>query len=487
MPDPGPKVTLHFHAERNVRFTDQGGAPGLYRGPFSAVNKSMDHARVESSKTMLILKAHAHSMAATEVFLRNRGWKLFITTDVKEALLKLVEQKFSYVLLSVDHPNKKTPLLPQLIRHKFSCTVMTYAENPSTTSYNRLNTSDSEYKIYAPVTGPAVERCITKYLRDLQTRSLMTIKPEETSTLGLLYRQPHEEPRIEETGIFVKGKGLSRGFGSVQNTGSSPQEIQGVVQQARGKDPEYQQRHLLQRKKRSDALDTIIARGTQLSLLETVDFQDGLVHHQVENTANSGCIVVESERFSGYIVTALGHNETLSEEFMTGIKKKLFKYLKDNGEHLTESEAMDIKLKPVAFEPWALEYADFLRTSVHRGDEVAVAFFPRRPVHVPLENSARRDMATIRLMDLKGDREVNFDLYIYLATNKKYVLYTPQGGVFYQKQLDRLKQQGVTHMHVPKTATEAVTKYSAQNYLNDLVEAFDQSEFAPPRPQEKAI
>ena len=433
---------------------------------------------------MLILKAQAFSLAATEVFLRNRGWKLFVTTNVKEALLKLVEQKFSYVLLSVDHPNKKNTLLPQLIRHKFSTTVMTFAENSSTLSYNRLNVADSEYKIYAPVTGPAVERCITKYLRDLQTRSLMTIKPEVASN-GLLYRQPHEEPRIEATGVFIKGKGRSRDFGSVQATAFTGNEILGTIHNSTKKDPEYQQRHFHQKKKRSDALDTLIARGAQLSLLENVDFQNGFIQNPVANTVNSGCIVVESERFSGYLVTALGRNEAINENFLAGIKKKLFKYLKDNGEHLTESEALDIKLKPVEFEPWALEYADFLRTSVHKGDEIAVAFFPRRPVHVSLENSYHRDMAKIRLLDLKGDREVNFDLYIYLETNKKYVLYTPQGGVFYQKQMDRLKQQGYTHMHVPKSASDQVTKYSAQNYLNDLVDAFDQSEFAPSKPAEK--
>jgi hypothetical protein len=438
----------------------------------------MNDARIESSKTMLILKARTFSLAATEVFLRNRGWKLFVTTDVKEALLKLVEQKFTYVLLSVDHPSKKNSLLPQLIRHKFSTVVMCFAENTSTLSYNRLNAADCEYKIYAPVTGPAVERSITKYLRDLQTRSLLTIKPEAAESL--IYRQPHEDPRVESAGVFVKGKGRSRDFGSVEAKGLPlGNDIQGRIRHEPAKDPEYQQRHFSAKKRRSDALDTIIARGTQMSLLENVDFGDGFIDHPVTDTINSGCIIVESERFSGYLVTAMGQNETVSDEFLAGVKKKLFKYLKENGEHLTESEAMDIKLKPVVFEPWALEYADFLRTSVHKGDEVAIAFFPRRPVHVALENSVHRNMARIQLKDLKGDREVNFDLYLYLANNKKYVLYTPQGGVFYQKQLDRLKQQGVTHMHIPKNATDAVAKYNAQNYLNDLVDAFDQSEFTP--------
>src|SRR5436190_23626651 len=92
----------------------------------------------ESSKTLLILKANAFSLTAAEVFLRHRGWKIFTTTDVKEALLKLLEEKFTYVMISVDHTNKKTAMLPQLISHKFSATVMTFAETLSAKSYNAL-------------------------------------------------------------------------------------------------------------------------------------------------------------------------------------------------------------------------------------------------------------------------------------------------------------------------------------------------------------
>src|SRR5207253_11352355 len=136
------------------------------------------------------------------------------------------------------------------------------------------------------------------------------------------------------------------------------------------------------------------------------------------------------------------------QAFVDSIKAKLFKFLKDNGENVKDGDAMDVKIKQVDFEPWALEYEECLRKSVHQGNEVAMAFFPRRPIKPILEDSHHKDMEKIQLSDLQGDRQVEFDLYVYLPTNNKYVLYTPKGGVFYNKQMDRLKNQGVTHMHV---------------------------------------
>jgi hypothetical protein len=61
---------------------------------------------------------------------------------------------------------------------------------------------------------------------------------------------------------------------------------------------------------------------------------------------------------------------------------------------------------------------------------------------------------------------------MFLPTNNKYLLYTPKGGVFYDRQLERLKKQGVTHMHIDKVAAPAISKYRAENYLNDLVDDF---------------
>lgn len=415
----------------------------------------MKHEGAEQPKTMLILKANPASLATSEMFLRNRGWIIYSTTDVKEALLLLVKQQYSYILISVDHSNKKTQMLPKLIAHKFKIGIMTFAETQSANSYNLLSASNCEYKVYAPVTGPAIERCVMKYIRDRRTPQLFIAQPNlpEASVQSL------KGAKSPSARVFVKSKKSSTGFGSVHVTNLMGSEDPGKVR--KHEDPEYKARE-----------DTLIARATEKSLIGNVEILDGWVKNKVHHITKSGCIVVESNHFSGYLVAALGTDKKIEETFISNLKTTLFKFLRDNGEDVSENVPLSLSLKPVDFEPWALEYADFLRKSVHRGDEVAVAFFPRKPVNVTLEDSDHPTMAKVKLNDLQGDRQVEFDLYIHLANNNKYVLYTPQGGVFYTKQLNRLKRQGITHMHVKKDSVNGISKYNAQSYINDLVDDY---------------
>ncbi|MBK9322805.1 MAG: hypothetical protein IPM97_07655 [Bdellovibrionaceae bacterium] len=130
----------------------------------------MSDATKELPKTMLIIKSNAGALTTVETFLRNRGWKIYSTPNLKEALVQLVQGKPSYVLISVDHPNKKVRALPKLLLQAFPVATIAFAENQNAISYKMLNESASEYRVYPPVTGPAIERCVNKYLKDQQTR-----------------------------------------------------------------------------------------------------------------------------------------------------------------------------------------------------------------------------------------------------------------------------------------------------------------------------
>lgn len=601
---------------------------------------------VEIPKTMLILKSQATALGTVETFLRNRGWKIYSTANLKEALVQIVSNKPSYVLISVDHSNKKVRALPKLLAQAFPVACITFAETQSSASFKVLNESATEYRVYPPVTGPAIERCVNKYLKDQQTRmtvqsanenfkgegkdsngnDMISVKGgasgnieikggsemggdagrlfaqlmgEEgsittTATSGKvdnnqIFAQPLDEDDYGSAGSnfipsgsqanknqentlppYLQGKGESangqqsgqNGFGqtyvqkgsagnvgtfvpptgengqwgNVQNThpngpnysgqqggpeggpnylgpqgeqegaskagrqgnlnddGSAANDnlADGVPAEGLGS-REYRRKQaaaaawapmedrnhierIKEKRAHSDANQTLIARGTQKSLEESVVVGDGVVKEQAKDNTSAACIVVESERFSGYLVAVMGQNRKIDQAFIDSVKTKLFKFLKDNGEEVAESDGMEIKIKQVDFEPWALDYAEFLRKSVHEGNEVAMAFFPRRPIKAILEESHHKDMAKIELGELQGDRQVEFDLYVYLPNNNKYVLYTPKGGVFYNKQMDRLKKQGVTHMHVQKDAVSAISKYKAQNYLNDMIEEHEQKQ-----------
>jgi hypothetical protein len=417
----------------------------------------MTNALTELPKKMLILKSHSSGLAATESFLRNRGWEVYSTADLKEALIQVVSKKHSYVLISIDHTNKKIPMLPKLIREKYDIVVMTFAESTSASSFNALTASRTDYKIYAPVTGPAVERSVNKHSKDRETLSRLKIKKDENYSMPLFIRAGED---LEN--VFVSSKKPTRtGFGTVR----------AII------DPnEARRQRLSELRKVSDANDSLIARAAQRSLIGNVEILDGFVHNKIEETSTPTCIFIESTRFSGYLIMALGKNQKVEEGLTQKIQGGLCQFLEENGEYVSEAEVRDLKIKEVDFEPWALEYAEFLKTSVHKGNEIAMAFFPLRPISPVLETSNHPDMFKLSIHDLRGDRRIEFALYMQLEANKKFILYTPKGGTFYTKQLERLKTQGVTHMHVPKEDAPAVAKYHAENHLNSLIEDFEEKQ-----------
>jgi hypothetical protein len=222
--------------------------------------------------------------------------------------------------------------------------------------------------------------------------------------------------------------------------------------------------------------EKLIVRGAQTSLNQTVVQVKGFESEDVvpiERASNIACITIESPRFSGYLVCALGKNRKIDEKFVEEVQRKLVKFLVDNGEPAKEKDTLSMKIQEVDFTEWALQEAEFLRTSVHNGDEIAMAFFPTNDLEVKLEVSASEKMVKLSIDDLKEDAVVEFDLYIFMPGNNKYLLYTPQGMRFYGNQKNRLREKGVSHIHLRKESASSVKKYKAQNFLNEKIESYN--------------
>lgn len=216
--------------------------------------------------------------------------------------------------------------------------------------------------------------------------------------------------------------------------------------------------------------DSIFVRGTQQALDESVERENPLTGmEELSSSSSVACITIQSQRFSGYLVAAMGKNRQIDANFLKLVKDRLFNFLRNNGEKVKDDEAMDLKLEEVDFEDWAIHQAEFLRKSIHGKNEIAMAFFPNKETSVQLEASANENMLKLDINELRDDVRVEFDLYIYMPTNQKYILYTPQGRKLFSQQRGRLSEKGITHMHLRKESEGQVKRYRAQSYLNDCI------------------
>ncbi|MGE3757908.1 MAG: hypothetical protein AB7H97_09130 [Pseudobdellovibrionaceae bacterium] len=225
--------------------------------------------------------------------------------------------------------------------------------------------------------------------------------------------------------------------------------------------------------KKPGEYDSILIKGTHDALEKTVIKGSSKTKPApLGQSTNVACIIVQSDRFSGYLVVALGRDQKIDNTLLTTLKERLFKFLEAGSEKMRSEDQMQLKLEQVEFQSWAMEHAEFLRKSVHNGDEIAMAFFPHKEVNQKLHESASEQMLAMELDEIKGDVKMEFDVYVYLPENNKYVLYTPKGGTFYSKQKDRLVEKGVNRMHLKKESVVDVKRYRAQNYLNDKISQY---------------
>jgi hypothetical protein len=219
---------------------------------------------------------------------------------------------------------------------------------------------------------------------------------------------------------------------------------------------------------------SLFHRGAQVALDKSVNKGvDNSKIQPVEQTTNVACIVINSPRFSGYLIAALGKNRQFDKEFMETVRSRLVDFLRSNGEMIKDNdESLKLDIQQVPFTDWALEKAEFLKKSVHNGDEIAMAFFPTKDTETKLEDSVTDKMVKIAIDDLKDDVPLEFDIYIYMPENNKFLLYTPIGRALQKDQKHRLKERGILHMHLRKEAIPDVKKYKAQNFLNETIDQF---------------
>ncbi|MFZ3229204.1 MAG: hypothetical protein WA160_03280 [Pseudobdellovibrio sp.] len=463
-----------------------------------------------ATKTMLILKSTATSIASAEAFLKNRDWEIFSTSDIKEAITYAMEKKPDYLLIGVDHSNTKIAMVPKILKQSSEITVIAYTEKHGLSSAQILNDFLADYRVTPPTTGPAIERCVNKHLRDLQKKTEQKHEPtisssnnsssndiisvrggNKSNSVSKFSQSADANENIEQSGNSsgisyspthynqADPSSSSINFNASENLANNPNPeapAETDSESFAGWTPVPINNSELKNKaknKKGRNPDSLIAVCTEQSLTEVA--QDNTLPEEVINAlanSNAACMIIESPRFSGYLIAMLNNNFHPSEEFIQNFQKKLYLFLTEKGERVSENKSLEVKIKDVEFSQWAEHSADFLKTTIHKNDEIAIAFFPREKPQVQLEKSEIADMDVIRIDDLAGDRIVQFDVFIYLKTNNKVLLCTAKGKVFCGKQRMRFIQQGMTHLHVQKVDAEIIAKYYAENYLNDLVDNF---------------
>ena len=91
---------------------------------------------------------------------------------MRQALAYIIQHKPQYVMIGVDHPNKKVRMLPKLLTQAFPVKIVVFAETQNNNAIKALHEAQMEYSLFPPVSGPSIDRMIRKIKKDEETAQM---------------------------------------------------------------------------------------------------------------------------------------------------------------------------------------------------------------------------------------------------------------------------------------------------------------------------
>lgn len=457
----------------------------LYYGEKTLMSDTSDKA---TSKTILILKSNPLTLQSAEQFLIARGWAVMSTTSLTDSVQLLFENKIYYFILCANHPQKKVKQFPQLFKQFTELQFITYTDMANPTNMAILQEMGIRFQVLPPVSGPAIERVIFRIEKEEKSNKLNEKKLFQNEAKNSFDRKKAQE-------------NISKFFSSEENSSSVPTvDITTPATEINSSNvesfPDYENRMKRQMnstppKKDKDypfLSDNEVVKKIPPPQKSPPEFQkkiesiiDSSVKtsdasqpvEKVERAQNCICFKIDASSFKGFLVAAMGKDRRLDEELLVAINQKLIEVLQQDGGGVDDSKPMDVKIRSVNFEEWAIEKAEFLKKTIHDGNEVAMAFFPTHKTSPTFGESVAQDMLSIDIDDLASDFPVSFDVYIYLPANNKYLLYIPKNSMLLSSQKGRLKAKGIDKMHAKKDSVEEINKYHAESSLNHSIMDFE--------------
>jgi response regulator of citrate/malate metabolism len=188
---------------------------------------------------------------------------------------------------------------------------------------------------------------------------------------------------------------------------------------------------------RKASKSSLLEEGTRLALRESIQVS-GEIQEGIKVAELCTTLKIHSTRFNGYLVLTFGANRNLEDKVIFDLQTHLLEFLKKQGEANIECQKYQMQVEPVEFKKWGKSEAEFVLLSDHQGYEIGVAFIESAPPQVNLNPFSDDTMYSIDPNDIRPDSQLNFDLFLYLPLNQKFLKHTVAGNYMTSSRFEKL-------------------------------------------------
>lgn len=188
----------------------------------------------------------------------------------------------------------------------------------------------------------------------------------------------------------------------------------------------------------------------------------------VETVSKAKIFNIHTPRFRGYLIFVVPMFNEFERSVVSAIRANLEALLKDQNEYLLYFEELNIDLEQTDFLSWAQENAEFFVQTVDHKTEIICAYYPHNP-SLPEVAQKHNKMATVNIKDLKINTKTNFNLYIHLPKNNKFVCYMKPGEVITEKHKDKFEKHHMDNLHIKKEEVTTFKEYVVSNQIQEII------------------
>jgi hypothetical protein len=275
-----------------------------------------------------------------------------------------------------------------------------------------------------------------------------------------------EFKKNKDRGSREEGESKEKEHGAQFENALDENETELAAEKERTERKAIEQAEAVERSSRIQGRKTgsVIAESTRKTLEELSTKAPAL--NRIKNTERVGIIPIKTLGNKGVLIVALGNNKQITKELMEQIRIKLIHHLTMRGQDPAESLDLTTHIDQVDFVDWCNDEMEFIALDRFGFDEVGVTFLPGDDIIPEVLDSVQNHMVAVELKCIKPDVPINFDIYIWMNENKRYVRYVKAGSKIDPAQLDRLVRFKTEFFHIKKEEVDLFRGYCAANYIN---------------------
>lgn len=190
-------------------------------------------------------------------------------------------------------------------------------------------------------------------------------------------------------------------------------------------------------------------------------------------------LIVQELEWTGYLTVASESylDRALAQDILNDWIKRMIRVEKvdqdaSEGDVMPDATLMEIRIPKVDFTEFCSYKSEFFKNIDYKGKKTMLGFFSFSPYQVINSVHLNFDILELPIDFLQPNKNLPFDVNLWMQENKKFILYVRPGSFLEDQQIERLQKNKVKYIFSHMEYELPLLKYKAEFNIKNLVESY---------------